>query len=370
MHQRLVIVRQGRRSETAQVEPLRHGADGNLQTLAYAEAMVRESAANEALRRKAVEITAACAPHDELCEIESLFEFVRDGIRFVDDPPGVERIADAETTLAEGAGDCGDKAILLRSLALTLGHRSRFVVQDWDGVVDDAGYDHVHPEFILAHGGLVQADPTERSGIFREEAPSRGRAVFVPFDDVSRAGMQYQIPDSRFQMPAGMGGFLDDFGGQLIGTGFQIGSQFAAGHAQQSQASAQQTKATGAQFDNLVSQATQVLRAVDAKGASLTNDDYNAALAYVQQVESFVQQYPIEYVTTQWSSDAYSGQAQRYLAKFAAALQGSASGQLPVAGGQSLTPAQNSVLGLSSSGNSVWLLVGVVAVVGILALRN
>lgn len=367
MHQRLVIVRHGLRTESVRAEPLRHGADGNAQTLAYAEAMVRLAATNELLRRKAAEITAACAAHDEACEIEALFEFVRDEIRYVDDPPGVERIADAETTLAEGAGDCGDKAILLRSLALTLGHKSRFVVQDWDGVVDAAGYDHVHPEFLLAHGGIVQADPTERSGVFRWEAPSKGRAVFIPFDEAGapvNAGMDftnyYPSPVTHHQLS----GFFEDYGGQLINTGIQVGSQYASSQAQQSRVSAQQTKAIGAEFEKKVSQAHAYLAQLDAKAAmgQLTTDDYNNAVAVVQDVESFVQQYPIEYVTTQWNSSAYKGAAQNYLTSFQRALQ--SSGQGSVAGGQTPSILGDGQLAVGGVSISSWALaIGVVLLV-------
>src|SRR3954470_7266436 len=144
MHQRLVIVRQGRKAESVRSEPLRHGADGNEQTLRIAAQWVREDSATDAnIRALAESLIASCAPasssEGSTCEILKLFEFVRDRIRYVEDAPDTERIADASRTLAHadafyaGAGDCGDKSILLATLLGSIGVKSQFIVQSWDG---------------------------------------------------------------------------------------------------------------------------------------------------------------------------------------------------------------------------------------------
>src|ERR1051325_3864714 len=121
MHQRLVIVRNGVKSDLVKSEPLRHGAAGNEQTLRYAAAWVREDSADDRLRSLSESLIADCAPHAASCEVGKLFEFVRDGINYVEDPPDTERIADAWRTWEKRRGDCVDKAILLATLLASIG---------------------------------------------------------------------------------------------------------------------------------------------------------------------------------------------------------------------------------------------------------
>jgi hypothetical protein len=122
----------------------------------------------------------------------------------------------------------------------------------------------------------------------------------------------------------------------LISSGVQAGASYLQSSQRQSQLSHQQGQAIGAGFENLVSQAKALFASIDAKGPYITAEDFNAALAAYQTLESFVQQYPIEYVTTQWNSSAYSQAAQNYLAKFQATLvTAQSSGGAVGGGGQS-----------------------------------
>lgn len=60
-------------------------------------------------------------------EVRRLFQYVRDGIRYVRDPVGRELLASPAETLATGAGDCDDKSILLAALLGAIGYGWRFV---------------------------------------------------------------------------------------------------------------------------------------------------------------------------------------------------------------------------------------------------
>lgn len=59
----------------------------------------------------------------ELCTI---FQFVRDEIRYVLDINGVERLCTAEQTLENANGDCDDKCILLGAMLENVGFKTRF----------------------------------------------------------------------------------------------------------------------------------------------------------------------------------------------------------------------------------------------------
>lgn len=58
-------------------------------------------------------------------EIGALHEFVRDRIRYVKDPVGLELVQDPATTLDKGYGDCDDKTTLLGALLMATGHPAR-----------------------------------------------------------------------------------------------------------------------------------------------------------------------------------------------------------------------------------------------------
>lgn len=64
---------------------------------------------------------------DWAAEVETLHAFVRDEIRYIKDPRGVETVATPEWTLAYGQGDCDDKSVLLASMLEAIGHPTRFV---------------------------------------------------------------------------------------------------------------------------------------------------------------------------------------------------------------------------------------------------
>lgn len=60
-------------------------------------------------------------------EINCVFQFVRDNIRYVRDIRNVETLSTPEKTLEFKQGDCDDKSVLLASLLESIGHPTRFV---------------------------------------------------------------------------------------------------------------------------------------------------------------------------------------------------------------------------------------------------
>ncbi len=62
-----------------------------------------------------------------MAEIERLWRFVRDQIRYVRDVHGVETVQTPERTLQIGQGDCDDKATLLAAMLESIGHPARYV---------------------------------------------------------------------------------------------------------------------------------------------------------------------------------------------------------------------------------------------------
>ena len=320
MHERLIIVRNGQR-QAISIRALRHGADGNEQTLREAASMVREdSASDQELRSFVQNLISDCAPGDYPCAVSKLFEFSRDAIHYGDDPFGVERIADAWATLNlakpdEAWGDCGDKAILLATMLGVIGIPSQFIVQNWQNDVLDHGFDHVHVEAFMPDGSILQLDPTPRSAVLGWEAPSAVRMRFEIWPGVN--GQSAKLDR------VGVGSIWDQIAPSLITQGVQFGSQFAQSEIQQSRQSSARSAAeqqVNTQWESLVASALPVFQSVSAKLPNITADDLAGAVAAYQALESFVAQYPTPYVLEQWNSPAYKAAAVHDLNLYQSAL--------------------------------------------------
>lgn len=74
-----------------------------------------------------------------------LQEWVRDGIRYVYDPRGVELLQTPPQTLKIRSGDCDDQAILLATLLESLGFSTRLIAVSENGQY----YSHVMSQVLL-----------------------------------------------------------------------------------------------------------------------------------------------------------------------------------------------------------------------------
>lgn len=132
---------------------LAEGIDGTKQTLRVMRGLVRDSirSPSQTIRR-----TADAIIHDSgvspgnaknwTGEIRVLHAFVRDHIRYVMDPNGVEMVQTPEKTLEFASGDCDDKSTLLAALLESVGHPARF----WAvGFNHDSEFSHVLVETLV-----------------------------------------------------------------------------------------------------------------------------------------------------------------------------------------------------------------------------
>ena len=99
------------------------GDRGVKRTLAMMRRLVHEGSRQVEVREAAIDAVrrAGVRPHDTVGELNALYRFVRDGIRFTGDIAGVETLQGPRYTLHLGAGDCDDRAVLLGSLARSIG---------------------------------------------------------------------------------------------------------------------------------------------------------------------------------------------------------------------------------------------------------
>ncbi len=109
------------------------------------------------IRELAVELVGWIPPKHWRSEIEALFNFVRNKVRYTRDVRGVETVQTPVKTLEYRAGDCDDMVTLLAALLESIGFETRFVAM---GIVP-GHFQHVFLEAQLPSGEWMSLDPTE-----------------------------------------------------------------------------------------------------------------------------------------------------------------------------------------------------------------
>ncbi len=137
------------------VELLPDGHQGTWRTLEAMRYLVRKDYRSSYVRQKTRRLLLSM-PQQGGNPVEALFLFARDRIRFREDPPGVERVADFRRTTEAGYGDCDDKVVWLATALLSLGISARFVVQSYG-----EQWDHVYLEYFdWSRFSWVALDPS------------------------------------------------------------------------------------------------------------------------------------------------------------------------------------------------------------------
>lgn len=95
--------------------------------------MAQTGSVTPEIRLKVLALTKGLDQQDFTGELIVLNAFVRDNIRYIRDPYGVETVHTPQATLELGQGDCDDKATLLASLLMASGAQCRFVVLERGG---------------------------------------------------------------------------------------------------------------------------------------------------------------------------------------------------------------------------------------------
>lgn len=124
-----------------------NGTQGVRATLREMSRIVKAYKANPQIRELALRLTANLPPKNWRAEVNAIFQFVRDGIRYVKDIQGIETLHTPVQLLRLGAGDCDDKSILAASLLASIGHPTRFIAC---GFVGDGSFSHVFAQTKIA----------------------------------------------------------------------------------------------------------------------------------------------------------------------------------------------------------------------------
>jgi transglutaminase-like putative cysteine protease len=116
------------------------GPEGTAVTLRAMVKLVRQYRRDPGVMQLARELVRDLRQYDHAGEIKALHAFVRDHIRYTNDPKDVELLQTPRATLEMRTGDCDDKSTLLAALLESIGRPARFVAV---GFKPFSNYQHV-----------------------------------------------------------------------------------------------------------------------------------------------------------------------------------------------------------------------------------
>ncbi len=95
------------------------------------------------MRQIGLAVTQGCTARNDMCELEAIYKFVKDNVRYTGDITLKDTFQSAWRTLQYGGGDCDDHSQLAAVLAMENGFQTRFRITSNTG----ATWDHI---FCLA----------------------------------------------------------------------------------------------------------------------------------------------------------------------------------------------------------------------------
>ena len=130
---------------------IREGLPGVDDTLKMMRRLILAGKVHPLVRQFAVRLVHDLPQMAYGAEAKRIHQFVRDQIRYVQDPHNVEMLHAPEYILANGYGDCDDKTIIFCSLMESIGHPCKIVaVGNMPGICS-----HVYAETKIGNRWLT-----------------------------------------------------------------------------------------------------------------------------------------------------------------------------------------------------------------------
>lgn len=121
------------------------GIDGVKETLYHMARMVKDARRNPNVVQFARSLIAGVPEKAWREEVNAVFNWVRDNIRYTLDPDGVEMLTTPMRLIEEGCEDCDGKSTLLASLLASIGYKVRFRAVGFQ----NGDLSHVYVEVLL-----------------------------------------------------------------------------------------------------------------------------------------------------------------------------------------------------------------------------
>ncbi len=136
------------------------GKQGIFDTVNLMIDIVNKYKTNLVIRGLALSLVEFLPNKDERGEVETIFSWVQNHIRYVKDVHGVETVSTPDKTLEVMQGDCDDQSLLLACLLESIGHPTSFKIAGYNG--DD--FEHVYC-VAFVQGEAIHMDATESEPI-------------------------------------------------------------------------------------------------------------------------------------------------------------------------------------------------------------
>jgi transglutaminase-like putative cysteine protease len=112
---------------TERLIPIRSGIFGTNDSLGIMAAVVRGYESDPIVRGQAKTIVEFLPARNAPIEVNALFEWVRDNIRYLSGPLDVEQVHTPDVTLEDRQGKCTDQAVLLATMLRSIGYPVKFI---------------------------------------------------------------------------------------------------------------------------------------------------------------------------------------------------------------------------------------------------
>lgn len=137
--------------------PTPDGKAGAYHTVGLMRAMVNDARVQPEILQTAHSLIGLSPIHGERSEAETLFNFVRDDVRYIPDVLGIETLTEPAFVLQRLSGDCDDKSTLLAALLESVGKPTRFVLAGYTPELRE--FEHVYLQTLI-EGEWLNADPS------------------------------------------------------------------------------------------------------------------------------------------------------------------------------------------------------------------
>jgi hypothetical protein len=156
------------------------GDNGTDATVRHIVSLIQKGTVDERVRLAAVDAIAGCPWKDKLCETGAVFNWLRNNIRFVNDPWGAELLHTAESVLQNRVADCDDFVIIGGSMLRAIGVPVQIVIIAANPHNDS--YSHIYLQAAVRGQGWVGFDPSVPGMPFGWEPPQfkRKKIVAIP----------------------------------------------------------------------------------------------------------------------------------------------------------------------------------------------
>lgn len=138
------------------------------QTIKIIEQFIKEYSLHPEIRQLVASILKPCKSKDYLCYVKKITEYIKQHVKYVNDPPKTEILQSPIKTLQYKIGDCDDHTILAGTLLRAAGFRIRITL----GAPLDR-FNHVYLHVYVPGHGWMTVDTTNANPLMEKPYKER-----------------------------------------------------------------------------------------------------------------------------------------------------------------------------------------------------